>query len=130
MLLADVLPDPSKDDVTIYELPNLNLPDSIIVPVFHGYWNPRAYYSYANRFEDFGIPFYIVLTPQEVHDYDRIYEKIRHKYSQFSIADELHTPSHVAHVDDSEEDEGFVDDVMGDIVMTRQELNQDRKSVV
>src|SRR5271169_1158622 len=122
MLLADVLPDPSKDDVTIYEVPNLNLPDSILLPVFSGFWNPRIYYSYSHRFEEFGIPFYIALTPQEASDYDRIYEKIRNKYSQFSIAEELHQPTPEPVEDSSEDDdEGFIDDIMEEIVLTRQE---------
>ena len=130
MLLADVVPDPSKDDVTVYEVPNLNLPDSILLPVFSGFWNPRIYYSYSNRFEEFGLPFYIVLTPQEVSDYDRIYEKIRNKYSQFSSAEELHQPT-PARVEDSssEEDEGFIDDVMEEIVLTRQELSLNQNMV-
>ena len=130
MLLADVLPDPSKDDVTIYEVPNLNLPDSILLPVFSGFWNPRIYYSYSHRFEEFGIPFYIALTPQEASDYDRIYEKIRNKYSQFSIAEELHQPTPEPVEDSSEEDdEGFIDDIMEEIVLTRQELNQNQSMV-
>ena len=130
MFLVDVLPDPSKDDVTIYEVPNLNLPDSVLLPVFSGFWSPRTYYSYSNRFEEFGIPFYIVLTPQEVTDYDRIYEKIRNKYSQFSTAEELHQPPPERVEESLEEDERSVDDVMQEVVLTRQELNQNQTMVI
>ena len=118
MLVADVLADPAKDDVTIYELPGLNEPESVVLPVVHGYWNQRPQYYYnVPRFEEFGIPFYVVLTKDEKTDYDRIYEKIRRKYAQFSSADELHAPIPAPAEDSS-------DDVMEEVVLTRQDVNQ------
>ena len=35
------------------------------------------------------MPFYVVLTKEEQSDYEKVYEKIRRKYSQFSDAEEL-----------------------------------------
>ena len=59
MLLADAIPDPIKDDVTIYELPGLNTPDAVVLPVIHGFRSTRTMYTYSsNRFEEFGLPFF------------------------------------------------------------------------
>ena len=66
MLLVDAVTDPVKDDVTIYEVPGLNTPESVVLPVVHGFWNQRSqYYSYSTRFEEFGVPFYVALTKDE-----------------------------------------------------------------
>jgi len=89
MILADVITDPIKDDVAIYELPGLNSPDTVVLPVVHGIWTTRSTTYSFNRFEEFGMPFYVVLTKDEQLDYEKIYEKIRRKYSQFSDAEEL-----------------------------------------
>src|SRR5277367_4862342 len=90
MLLADAITDPIKDDVTIYELPGLNTPDAVVLPVIHGFWSTRPVYTYSShRFEEFGLPFYVVLTKDEQSDYEKIYEKIRRKYGHFSDAEEL-----------------------------------------
>src|SRR5271170_3706212 len=128
MLLADVITDPIKDDVTIYELPGLNSPDSVVLPVIHGFWSTRSY-SY-HRFEEFGMPFYVVLTNDEQSDYEKVYEKIRRKYSQFSDAEELRlppppqqasiveeTPATLADETESEEEE------MEEVVLTRRDVH-------
>src|SRR5438045_2260314 len=85
MYLSDVIPDPSKDEVFIYELPEKDNPDAVVLPVFNATTgtiiNP---YSRAPSLEDFGIPFYITVTSDEENDYDKIYDKIRWKYIQFS----------------------------------------------
>ena len=117
MLLADVLPDPSKDDVTIYELPDLNHSDAVILPVLNCILNKNYYYR--PHLDEFGLPFYIVLLPDEVHNYQKIYEKIRNKYAQFSSAEELHTLA-----DPEIADEVMMgDDSMEEVVLTRQDLS-------
>jgi hypothetical protein len=121
MLLADVIPDPSKDDITIYELPDLNTPGSVVLPVFNVF-NQKNYYIF--RFEEFGIPFYIVLTKDEQSNFEKIYEKIKNKYAQFSSADELHLPLPENSIV-LEDDEG---DEMEEVVLTRQDVS--RKDMV
>src|SRR5208337_3859117 len=51
-------------------------------------------------------------------NYEKIYEKIRNKYAQFSSAEELHTLA-----DPEITDEVVEDDSMEEVVLTRQDLN-------
>jgi ubiquitin carboxyl-terminal hydrolase 4/11/15 len=67
-------------------------------------------------FEPFGLPFYLVLTKEEKNDYNKIYEKIRKRYTQFATADELRHPPPVV-------EEPPADDAMEDVVLTRQDVN-------
>ena len=122
MLLAEVVSEPTKDDVAIYELPELGEPESVVLPVMHGWWNKKSYqYSYniTGRFEEFGIPLYIVLTKDEKYDYDKIYAKVRRRYQQFSDAEELRTPANIEDINDES-----AEDSMEDVVLTRQDVNQ------
>ena len=131
MPLADALPDPIKDDVTIYELPGLNLPDSVVLPVIHGFWATRPAYSYyMNRFEEFGIPFYVALTKDEQSDYEKIYDKIRRKYSQFSDAEELRSPSQPIVTEEPpaitttvEDETASEEEEMEEVVLTRRDIH-------
>lgn len=136
MLLADHITDPSKDDVTIYELPELNEPDSILLPVVHQFPAPSKLYGFGPRFEDFGIPFYIVLTKEERADFEKIFEKIRQKYTQFSSAEELRNPPQPAPVPieideetQSEEDSADAHNVMEEVVLTRQDTNRNMVTI-
>ena len=118
MPLLDAISDPVKDEVRIYEVPGLNNPENVVLPVVHGFWNTKASYYQFSRFEEFGIPFYICLTKDEQTDYEKIYEKIRAKYAQFSTVPELHdqTPTTEAEEDDEE-------DAMEEVVLTHQDIN-------
>lgn len=114
MLLAEVLGDSTRDDVTIYELPELGEPESVVLPIIHGFQS-RKYYN-MDRFEEFGLPLYLVLTKEEKNDYDKIYEKIRKRYTQFATADELRSSPPAV-------EEPPADDAMEDVVLTRQDVN-------
>jgi len=122
MMLGEVLGDPTRDDVTLYELPELGEPESVVLPVIHGYWAHRNSYSF-NRFEEFGLPLYIVLTKDEKNDYDKIYDKIRRKYTQFASAEELKTPAPAII------EEAPAEDAMEDVVLTRHDVNQNQSMV-
>lgn len=121
MLLAEVVAEP-RDDVTLYELPELGEPGSVVLPVIHGHSNHKLYHSYnfSSRFEEFGMPLYIVLTKDEKHDFDKIYAKVRRRYEQFSDAEELRVPSNTEDTDVEE----ATDDSMEDILLTRQDVSQ------
>src|ERR1700685_1797225 len=132
MLLADVVPDPIKDDVTIYELPGLNTPDAVVLPVIHGFRSTRMYTYSSNRFEEFGLPFYVALTKDEQSDYEKIYEKIRRKYGQFSDAEELRLsplqPTPITEEPIIEDAPVVVDDTeseeeMEEVVLTRRDIH-------
>ena len=123
MLLADTVADGGKDDVTIYELPELNAPDSVVLPVISGFWNNRSpYYPYTTRFEEFGLPLYVVLTKEEQRDFDKIYDKIRKKYSQFSSAEELRLSPATENATEKVT-ENATGDAMEEISTTRQDVN-------
>lgn len=113
MSLPDVLGEPTRDDVTLYELPQLGEPESVVLPIIHVSQSHRYYNS--TSFEEFGLPFYVVLTKEEKTDYDKIYEKIRKRYTQFAAADELRYPPPVV-------EEAPADDAMEDVVLTRQDV--------
>ena len=133
MLLADAVPDPIKDDVTIYELPGLNTTDAVVLPVIHGFRSTRTMYTYSShRFEEFGLPFYVALTKDEQSDYEKIYEKIRRKYGQFSDAEELRLsplqPTPIAEESIIEDPPVLVDDTeseeeMEEVVLTRRDIH-------
>jgi hypothetical protein len=132
MLLADAITDPIKDDVTIYELPGLNTPDAVVLPVIHGFWSTRPVYTYSShRFEEFGLPFYVVLTKDEQSDYEKIYEKIRRKYSQFSDAEELRLSPSQPTVNEEPTvedlpvlvDETESEEEMEEVVLTRRDIH-------
>lgn len=122
MILAEVISEPTRDDVTLYELPELGEPESIIVPIIHGFWAARTYYHYQ-RFEEFGLPLYLVLTKDEKNDFDKIYEKIRKRYTQFASAEELQTSI------TSTVEETSAEDAMEDVVLTRQDVNTNQNMV-
>jgi hypothetical protein len=118
MILAEVIAEPARDDVTIYELPELGEPESVVLPVIHGFWGHKTYYSFS-RFEEFGLPLYIVLTKDEKTDFDKIYDKIRRRYTQFASAEELQSSTTSVIIEETP-----ADDAMEDVVLTRQDVNQ------
>lgn len=131
----DVLPDPSRDEVVLYELPGLDDPGAVLLPVVHGTLVRSAVtYRYDNRmrFEEFGLPFFVVLSAEEKTDYDKIYEKIRRKYAQFSAAEELvcDTAGDIPSEQGPSTDTSIPDeDVMQDVVVTRQDSNPDMVTI-
>ena len=81
MNVADTVKIPTHEEVIIYALPGLTDPSIVPIPVFHAVWGVE-YRGY--RWQEFGVPFMIVLSQAEARDYNAIYEKIRRKYAQFS----------------------------------------------
>jgi ubiquitin carboxyl-terminal hydrolase 4/11 len=119
MYVNEVIPDPSKDEVFVYELPELDVPDAVIMPVFNATYGTLNRYSMTPNLEDFGVPFFIVLTKEDESDYDKIYDKIRQKYVQFSDAPELKLSraeqQHQEGRSDEEEDLPDEQDAMQDV---------------
>ena len=132
MNLADTITTPANDEIVIYELPGLNDPESILIPVFHASW--KLHHTWASSPDDFGMPFLIVLRPAEARDYEVVYDKIRRKYTQFSTAPELREPpptdqfEAAAHEEQQVDGDPADDLVMEDVVLTRAEL-ADRQQV-
>jgi ubiquitin carboxyl-terminal hydrolase 4/11 len=128
-----VLPDPSKDEVFLFETPGADDPEAVLLPVMHGYLGQSSTYRYGGsrlRFEEFGFPFYVVLSPEEKNDYDKIYEKIRRKYAQFSAAEELVTPAGLPVSEEPMVSETTSDENdMEDVVTQRQEANLDMVTI-
>ena len=135
MNVSDTITTPANDEVVIYELPGLNDPETILIPVFHASW--KVHHAWASSPDDFGLPFLIVLRPAEGRDYDIVYDKIRRKYTQFSTAPELREPRPIeleaTAPEEQQVDGGPTDDLdMEDVVLSRTELadrQQEKKSV-
>lgn len=81
----------------MHEVPEMNIPESIVLPVIH----KREIVSHGRSvaYKSFGVPFYIVLAREECSDFRRIYDKLCRRYSQFSGAAEfqLENPASDSH---------------------------------
>jgi hypothetical protein len=74
------------------------------------------------RFDEFGLPFYIVLGSEEKNDYDKIYDKIRRKYAQFSAAEELVDSTNAPKLQGLSADATTPDeDAMDEVIVTHQD---------
>jgi len=99
----------------------------------HGYLSQSLTYRYGGntfRFEEFGFPFYVVLNAEEKNDYDKIYEKIRRKYAQFSVAEELVKSVEIPAVEEpTAEPTTPEENQMQDVVVALQDSNPDMVTI-